>query len=166
MKNYIARLLFALIIIGTIACETEEDTPSPETETKVEELVFGIYYGRCRGDCTHLFKINAAGLFPDTISGRLENGKWDNFDNTTPLSTEDYALASVLSSSVPEVLLNSPAGKFGNPNAADQGTLFVVAVQGGNQLGPWKIDPFETALNEDILPFQRELLRVINALRN
>lgn len=163
MRNSI---LFFLVIGCFFACKTPDEVTTTEIETetsKVDELVFGLYYGRCAGDCTHFFKLRDGQLFKDAIEGRYDGQEWDVFGETA-LKDENYRTAAGLLESIPDALLESTEEKFGSPNVADQGTILVVAIQDGTQLGPWQIDPRTDALPENLQAFQMEMRTAIDAL--
>lgn len=165
MKN----LLLLLLLLGfTTACDSNNDTPEPEEEiieSRLDELVFGIYYGRCSGDCTHFFKLKDGVMYKDVIEERYDGTEWDRFSASTA-RTDEYELAVGLMESIPDFLLESTQEKFGNPNAADQGTFFVVAKKGDTQMGPWLIDPFANQVGEELQDFHAELTEVLSILVN
>ncbi len=163
MRNSI---LFFLFIGCFFACKTADDVTTTETETetsKVDELVFGLYYGRCAGDCTHFFKLRDGQLFKDAIEGRYDGQEWDVF-NESAAPNEDYRMTAGLLESIPDALLGSTEEKFGSPNVVDQGTILVVAIKSGTQLGPWQLDPRTDELPENLQVFQTEIRTAIDAL--
>ncbi len=165
MKNV---MLFLLLIGGILACKTTDDVITADDETndaKVEELVFGIYYGRCAGDCTHFFKLKDDQLFRDAIEGRYDGRDWDVFQETAAERTA-FERAESLLDMVPDALLGSTEEKFGSPNVVDQGTLLVVATKDGTQLGPWQIDPITDNLDDNLKDFQIEMKAIIDELTN
>ena len=160
-------ILFCLVIGCLFACKTTDDVVTTEetSSAKIEELVFGLYYGRCVGDCTHFYKLQDGQLFKDAIEGRYDDINWDVFASSAA-PTESYDLAKGLMESIPDALLESRETTFGSPNVVDQGTMFITAMQDGTPLGPWKLDPRTDQLPTELHVFQTQVKEAIDALMN
>lgn len=134
MKSILSlMLLSALLLLG---CEKEKTAPSGSESTE-DYLIFGHFYGFCRGEeCIQTYQLTATKLYEDT-SDVYYNLEHDY--SFVERSSEDFALASHLLDSFPTDLLDEEPEVIGCPDCADQGGLLLVYEINGIKRS-WRID--------------------------
>lgn len=131
------RKLCILLIITTILASCNSTKTDVKTnDTTDQYLVFGKFYGHCRGDCTTLYKLEGTQLFADDLERFTD---WDSLKfKSAALPNDRYQAAKSLLDAFPQELLNAEE-TIGCPDCADQGG-FAVEIRKEGKLHRWRID--------------------------
>lgn len=138
------RKLFLLLIITNILASCNSTKTDVKTNNAAEQyLVFGKYYGHCRGECATLYKLEGNQVFADDLERFTD---WTELKfKTTALSKERYEAAKALLDAFPQELMAAEE-TIGCPDCADQGG-FALEIKKNGKLYHWRIDT-----NRDALP--------------
>lgn len=148
--------LLLLIAITVSSCSSKKDiSPTPQ-------LVFGVSYGMCGGDCDHYFAISEGKLYPTTgkyFPGPLVIG-------TGTLSQTKYLMAQTVLNDIPELLKQQQVDNatFGCPDCHDQGGMNFEYLYNGEVI-KWHIDTDTSALPVELKEFAYRTLDIINQLK-
>ncbi len=105
-----------------------------------DTLVFGHFYGQCRGEtCVETFKLANGKVYEDT----KDDYTHQSF-NFQPLSKRQYHQVKSLLTQVPTELLTHKEGQIGCPDCADGGGIYIAVTQKGTlksgTVRSWQID--------------------------
>jgi hypothetical protein len=144
------QILLMLTIILLFSCRKQDDF----LPNNSSYFAFGAYHGYCAGNCAHFYSISSGYLFQDNM---------ERFDgtlkfNSNALTQAKYALALQVKTDFPQYLLDRPNIVIGQPDAHDQGGVYIELVQNG-VMKKWTIDP-----DVEMLPV--EIRNYISALSN
>lgn len=148
-----------------MACQSQQKTPS--TTTRSGELIFGEFYGRCRGseECVEIFKLTGEGLYED------QRDVYPNGDalqvSFKPLSAGQYAKAKDLLGELPHELLQLKEPTIGCPDCADQGG-YLIAYRDSEDKGEhqiWRVDKRLDQLPDYLQPFVQSIEQTIDAIQ-
>ncbi|MEZ4981145.1 MAG: hypothetical protein R2769_06065 [Saprospiraceae bacterium] len=150
------KITFLLSILALASCGKETLTTISD-----EQFVFAVYYGECQGNCFTGFKMQEGEIFPD-----IEDfGYQEEYDfSTTPLSQEEYELASELLDEFPKELLDSRKDTYGCPDCTDQGVVYL-ELQTKNGIRKWMLDTFDEDQSQEIIDFKDKVLKTIQDLK-
>ena len=124
MKKSLAVWLLAFTVF---AC----DDAAPFPFTTSDYLVFGAFAGECYGDCLASFRVMNKRLEEDTTN---QYYRYDyEFRADRELSSDAFEKAKVLMDDLPADLIRSDLDSYGCPDCADQGALFLMFEQAGEQ---------------------------------
>ena len=163
----VKQISLALMLLLSIAsCKKEETT----TNTTVQRLVFGTYFGECLTDCVTIFALDSANVQQDTLINTFIpiNYVFAGVD----LSNDKFEQVKHLLTDIPTELTTTPNKTYGCPDCHDQGGIYVEvtiiqAALGGNVLTTHKytIDTDNTTdQSSDILSFKTKILTAIQQL--
>ncbi len=155
--------LCSILFVLTLSNCTMVDPVRAELEIN-PVLVFGTYYGFCGGDCAHLYKIENQKLYADQGIDNLYLFR----DRELPFATEprpeeDYAKAKFLISDFPNQLLQEEQQTLGNPDAHDQGGIFLELTM-GEEVKKWYLDTSTERLPEYLQEYAKQVMAVVEML--
>jgi len=152
-------LCFFVIFASCNSSKTEVNTNLPDNQY----LVFGKFFGHCRGECATLYKMDNNQLFADELE-RFSG--WNELKfKTTPLSNEAYQTAKTLLESFPQELLNVREETIGCPDCADQGG-FAIEIRRNGETRRWRIDTNRADLPDYLKMYVDKLDSVLTRLEN
>ena len=163
----IKQISLALMLLLSIAsCKKEETT----TNTTVQRLVFGTYFGMCSTNCVTVFALDSAKVQQDTLVNVIISTSY--VFAGVDLSNDKFVQVKHLLTEIPDELTTTPDKTYGSPDSHDQGGVYVeVAVLqtalGGDVLTTHKytIDTDNTTdQSSDILSFKTKILTAIQQL--
>ncbi len=154
MKNYLFILLAATLFSG--ACKKGNVDPTEQ----IDYLIFGISYGFCPSNCTHLYKLENEELFADDIDIGIPNPVPFL---PTPLPDTKYQLAKDLLTTFPSDLLQSNQAVYGCPDCSDQGTVYIELKYSGT-VRSWRLDPLDVGQTQAIIDYRKKIEDLKNLL--
>lgn len=162
--------LTALVITLFTACEHNElsepfGESQPETTVAAGRLVFGQYYNFCpsTSDCAQVYKLEGNQLYADETNRVFGRDAKITF-KTSPLPADKYDQAKALADNIPAELLTSTEEVFGSPDSYDQGGIVLEITRNGKPKR-FYLDNDENALPPSLVPYAREVKRVIEVLK-
>jgi len=133
MQKFIS---FIILLVFLSACGKEPDVMISNNEA---DLIIGLTYGECLGDCSHLYKLEMGELFADE-----EETWWRSSDD--PIFSDEAlnnptSLAEIerLATAFPEFLIQTEETRFGCPDCGDWGALHVIKNIDGQERY-WNLD--------------------------
>lgn len=163
----VKQISLALMLLLAIASCKKQETA---TNTTVQRLVFGTYFGECLTDCVTIFALDSAKVQQDTlINGFIStNYVFAGVD----LSNDKFEQVKHLLTEIPTELTTTPNKTYGCPDCHDQGGIYIqveVPVEGfgGNLIltRKYTIDTDNTTdQSSDILSFKTKILTAIQQL--
>lgn len=126
-------LLLALFSFTFTSCSDEEIIDDTV-------FIFGSTYGFCVGNCTHLFLYDGTTAYRDNMERYVEPPTFSDISEADIASS-----AQLLLDEFPDLLKESSDERYGCPDCADQGTLFL-RLQEGDGIRTWYLD---TRVQED-----------------
>lgn len=165
MKNVI--LLFCSLAIFLLFSTCTEDKTANGLQIE-NYLIFGTYYGECQGDCVRMYYLKPAEqqLFIAS-EPKYPVYEADSFPyglHFVTVSQQQYALAKELINKVPENLFGESELVIGEPDAADQGGVYV-EINHRNMIHKYYIDTNKEAIPAYLHAFVDEILNTVAALR-
>jgi hypothetical protein len=149
------------LLITTFACTPkEEDQLSTLNIGSVDHFAFGTYYGHCLSNCTHVYKLEGNGLYPDLI----DRGYPDTtiaYD-TKSLSTDAVNSAKTLLKDFPADLLKEKE-QVGCPDCADHGG-FYVEIKQGETTRSWRIDTDDKQIPAYLSAYTAKIRKTLDGL--
>jgi len=147
--SFLAFLLFICASCG------DDDMKSSVTD---DDVIIGLYFGECIGDCATMYLLSGEEIFPDVI----ENGYSEEpafSDEAIIVDNNIRSRFTSLGSDTPQMLLDNPGGVFGMPDAGDWGAIYY-------QLGEtsWTLDNAIENNPEEIQDFVTEIIALIGEL--
>lgn len=154
LKN---RLVLLLMILASVSgCEKN-------LEPGIDgNLVFGVAYGFCAGDCAHFFQIKEGALFKDKVERYAGD---DLIFEDAPLSNDKYILAEPLVRDFPKYLIENPNETIGCPDCADQGGYHLILKNEGESQY-WHIDTSTGSHPQEIRAYIEQLKSVLEQLQD
>lgn len=149
--------LFGLSVL-CIQCAPEQLMEGPVDETI---LIFGIYYGFCAGNCTHIYKLEDGELYQDNVDHL--NPEQLTFE-LSPLPEEDYISAKVVLENFPEKLLDEEEDYIGLPDAHDQGGYYI-EYRKEDIHRFWRIDTVDSRIPAYLANYMDLVQSVVNQLK-
>lgn len=158
-------LLLGIGFLSLMACQSQQNTPNATTLSG--ELIFGEFYGRCRGseECIEIFKLTAEGLYED------QRDVYPSSDalqvSFKPLSAGQHAKAKDLLGQLPRELLKLKQPTIGCPDCADQGG-YLIAYRVSEDKGErqiWRVDKKLDQLPDYLQPFVQSIEKTIDAIQ-
>lgn len=145
-----------------MACYPPQPTTSNTPTAKTEELVFGTFYGRCRGseECIELFKLTDGQLYEDRKDA-YPNGDNPSFEFEA-LDQTAYNKAKGLMAQFPNALLEEQEATLGCPDCADQGGYFI-GYKNEGQFTYWRVDKNLSNVPAYLHRFLKEVEETIQA---
>ncbi|WPP49046.1 hypothetical protein [Catalinimonas niigatensis] len=131
-------------------------------------LVFGTYYGECAENCVNIYylrpgeqhlSVASEPQYPDYKANGFPYGL-----HFVTLSQQQYKLTKDLINQVPENLLIETALVIGEPDATDQGGVYV-EINHRNMMHKYYIDTNKDAIPAYLHDFVDEILNTVAALR-
>ncbi|MEH0156018.1 hypothetical protein V6R21_17860 [Limibacter armeniacum] len=141
--------------------KTLVDSSSSKTTLKDEQLVFGLYYGECLGNCTHLYLIDNEMLYQDDSVTYIIPEQVPFKPEALP--SESYEMAKILLAEFPSALLNETDSIFGCPDCADQGGIFI-RYSYGDKTRTFRIDTNDNDLPEYLIPYSNKVESITSSL--
>lgn len=116
------RKTITALLICFILCSCTDDN-----NESTEELILGVSYGECGGDCAHFFKLENDKLYQDDEDGYWWSGQDGPDFMNKPIDTE-LALTEMknLKTTFPVFLTETDEDRFGCPDCADGGAIHVM----------------------------------------
>ncbi len=125
------------------------------------EIIFGVSYGECLGDCNILYRLSQTAIFPDNCDECTH--KKERFKKT-PLPQASFELAKPLLEKIPGKLLSKPTTKFGCPGCDDGGAYQLQFSEDGADFRIiW--DRHYIDVPEEIKPYLEQVVKVIEELK-
>ena len=155
------------LLLGAFSCSQQNDddlaAPAFVELGDVDHFVFGTFYGRCLGNCTHTFKLKTSGLFADKVDrGYPEPGM--EFEEKS-LSKEDIELATKLLKDFPEELYKEEGEILGCPDCADQGGFYLEIQVGKSAPRVWRIDTDDSRISAYLSAYTAKVRKVVEELQ-
>ncbi|MCI0708134.1 MAG: hypothetical protein L0Y80_11695 [Ignavibacteriae bacterium] len=152
-------LIISALVLTTTSCTRIAD---PDSGIRADYLVFGRFAGLCLGEqCVEIFKIEKTALFEDTLDqhpANLYNGSY------VRLSDEQYNEVSHLTAIVPYDVFSLQDGVIGQPDAHDQGGIYLELVKDGVRRS-WRIDTVKERIPEFLHAFLDSAQAAVNKLQ-
>ena len=163
----IKQISLALMLLLSIASCKKEETA---TNTTVQRLVFGTYFGECLTDCVTIFALDSAKVQQDTLINTFIpiNYVFAGVD----LSNDKFVQVKHLLTEIPTELTTTPNKTYGCPDCHDQGGIYIQVEIPAEGLGgnliltrKYTIDTDNTTdQSSDILSFKTKILTAIQQL--
>lgn len=149
------RILLSYICLSLLlfSCSDEEIDQSVS-----QNVIIGLFFGKCAGDCAEMYLYNGGELFPDIIT----NGYTEEpiFSNTSiVVSDEIRAILESLGPDTPQLLSDNVGGIFGQPDAGDWGAIYY---QRGND--SWTLDNANDNNPDEIQEFVARIQALMTVL--
>lgn len=124
-----SKLIFSLaVVLSVLACKKTDNGPTIATD--VEQIIFGVGYAECFGDCSRNFRLTTTQLFADNC----DYCPFTNIDfQTTPLADEKFQIAKPLFDALPAMLLNTAEAVYGCPGCSDEGGYYLEITKDGEK---------------------------------
>lgn len=114
--------MLALIACVFVSCDKTEDPPVNNPD---DFFVFGRFYGECLGEeCIEIFKLQDGKLFEDRNDQYVSNESFYVADFQA-LDDSKYEAVKDLWSFIPGAIYEEDQVRFGCPDCADQGGLYL-----------------------------------------
>lgn len=155
MLNKIWIYFFVMVAVGfSVACDKNDNSPVINSE---DFLIFGHFYGHCLGEqCIEIFKLQDQKLYEDQNDQYVSNEGFYQADFQV-LDQDKYDIAKDLWSLVPEAIYEEDQLRFGCPDCADQGGIYL-ELQKGTFHEYWILDQ-----NQDLVPeYLHQIMDAIN----
>ena len=123
MKKALAILL---LCVGVFSCD-EDVFPYHSTDY----LIFGSFGNECSGDCMTAYRVTDLKVEEDDWTQRFSNDY--QFIPTRLLDSDALQRAQELMENLPADLINNDEERYGCPDCADQGAVFLTFHQRGEQ---------------------------------
>ena len=149
MNKSILCCILIINIVLFLAC-SKEGSPTDSNEY----FIYGTSFGFCIGNCTHLFKLENGEVFPDVVD-RLNV---DELVFSVEADNDQLDVALRLHDAFPNILLDSDQDRYGCPDCADQGTIFIQR-KIGDEVRSWFIDTRESKDWSDELKEYHSILK-------
>ncbi len=147
MKNLLSILLLSFCLFS---CKEDE-------VIETDYLIFGHFYGECIGEsCVLMYKVEETRVLEDTVADYPNQQMTYSGNFNVELSNTDFELASELIDLVPEELFEETNTIIGQPDAADQGGLYLEYNFEGERRY-WYIDQNKGFLPQYLHPFIDEI---------
>ncbi len=121
-------LLPFVLLLGLFACHKNDC--SPTSASQGDQIIFGVSYAECAGDCSRNFRLTTDQLFADDC-------EYCYFDQITfqalPLPVEKFEIAEALLGTVPTALIHTPDTVYGCPGCADEGGYYLEIIRNGDK---------------------------------
>lgn len=132
---------------------------------EIDKLVFGTYYGMCKGKCVHVYELDNAGLRRDD-SAHYGSLNWAYyFTATGKMTAEQHKAALSLLKKVPLELCNKNRVTVGSPDSHDQGGIYLEIVSGPADVR-MKLDIDDTPeQSAEVRAFKKQLLGLIEKMK-
>lgn len=156
--RYSKLTLFAVLIsmMSITACQKDEEVSS-------DDLIFGLSYGECTGDCSYLYLLHNGELFADD---GVEHFIPDAIPfQSTAEPDSDYQLSKNLLDDFPEQLVSNGQSSYGCPDCLDQGTIYLELRRNGS-VYKFELDPDGDSGDPAIDAYGSEVIRVVDLLRS
>lgn len=125
-------------------------------------IVFGRYYGECFGEhCREMFKIDYGLLFEDTLD-HYPSGLYTG--NFVLLDGIKFSSVRHVRETIPEDIFTLTDGRIGQPDAHDQGGVYVELERNGRRHF-WLIDTIESRIPEFLHPVVDTVLNAVRRLQ-
>ena len=154
-------LLPLIILLGMLACKKSDCGPMPATN--LDQVIFGVSYAECGGDCARNYRLTPNELFADDCD-------YCYFTNigfqTTPLPDEKFQIAKPLlaSASVPAAVVTTPDTVFGCPGCHDEGAYYLeVTKDNQKHLFRWSSDFID--IPQDLQPYFQQVMQTLQDLQ-
>jgi len=115
-------LFFSVVILSSIACETD-DLSDP---VLTDELIIGLSYLECGGDCAFLYQLKGDKVYTDDGVERVESVVDGLNFSSPPIAYVTQARYDSLFSYLPSGLDDYVLSDFGCPDCGDWGSLHVI----------------------------------------
>lgn len=148
------------LLFLTTALVISSCSESSDSESNITEMIIGVSFGECIGDCATMFQFREDMVFADVVenlfSGDLE------FSNEA-LMLEENLIQDFknLETLVPVTLINNDAVSYGCPDCGDWGAIFFSLND-----RVWTLDNAVENNPEEIQPFVSEIQSLIQVLSN
>lgn len=152
-------LLFALCIFT--ACEPNDEN----LDTLKDELIVGLSYGQCSGDCAFLYLLKDGMIFADDGVDGVGDPASFAF-SATPLTNYDELLYDSLLVELPVGLEKFEAVDFGCPDCTDGGTLHLIRVTENGEYSAYSLDHQVENMAGALQPYGRLLQRALLDFRD
>ena len=145
------KLVYALLTCFILSSCTDDNNAS------ADELILGISYGECGGDCAHFFKLEDNKLYRDDEENYWWSGQ-ERPDFMNESFGNDAALTEIknLKTSFPKFLIEANEDRFGCPDCADQGAIHVMRRVDGEEQW-WTLDNDISKNPEGLQEWTREV---------
>ena len=155
------RVLIAIIAVLPASCD--KNTSQELSLGPIEELIFGVGFAECGGDCAKIYQLKGELLFADEDINYITSVEQEFTFQAEPLHPDKFRTAEVLLKTFPEELWIEQQQIIGQPNAHDQGGI-ILAVTRAGITKRWYIDLVEERQPKYLIPYTREIKAVINKL--
>ncbi len=156
------KILFPLaLLLSIVACQKTNENPERlETPGSYpEQIIFGLSYGMCTGECSENYRITATAIYPDACTYCYPTLEFQ----TTPLDNQQFQAAKPLLESVPEELLSAEKTVFGCPGCRDEGAYYLEITQNGEKhVVRWSED--YTDVPDNLRPYFEQIAQMLEHL--
>ena len=154
MSSY--KVFFCLLIhLFFISCD---DRDTNNTSSARNEMIIGLYFGECIGDCATFYRLDERNVYADVI----ENGYSEDpaFSSESLNTTEELLNAFIdLENQIPTMLINNEEDSYGCPDCGDWGAIGFI-YQGRR----WTLDNSLNGNPDEIQAFVAEIQRLVMEL--
>jgi hypothetical protein len=163
-RLFLVAFMLTLLVALAWRCERETFQPvRPEADATIERLIFGRYNSFCSGrDCADYFLLEDGLLYADMDDYQRKpfpvRGDWQ------ALTKEEYGMATVLLTTLPEEIWRSEHDVFGAPDAYDQGGYYLEVSLSSGVHRFWLLDTEYEALPEFLRTYTKTMVKVMGEL--
>ncbi len=153
MKFVLTFLAFLLLF----ACN-KADEEEPITFLS-DELIVGLSYGECAGDCAFLYLLKDDMAFEDQNIGSVAIEPENLTFSTTPIPNITQERIDSLFSQLPERLDDYETEDFGCPDCGDWGSLHVIRITDSGDYQAYVLDNATENMTASLQPYGRLIQR-------
>ncbi|MFK8056628.1 MAG: hypothetical protein AB8F78_10950 [Saprospiraceae bacterium] len=153
----LVHLFIPLLLFG--ACSADETT------VITNELVIGLSYGECTGDCAFLYLLKDDMVYTDSGVDRVSFDPANHTFSSTPLPNIDQLLYDSLFSQLPGNLGEYEREDFGCPDCGDGGSLHVIRSTEEGVYNIYQLDNMTEEMDAGLRPYGRLMKRALVAFR-
>ena len=158
------KLKYLILAVTTLFLLTTCKKNDQDSSREVEYIVFGHFYGECVGkDCIDIFKMDCCHIYEDTndfYPNMIDPYKASYIE----LDSRERDSVSFLIYRIPHVLFFETARFIGQPDAADQGGLYVEIKCVGKPVQYWFIDQNKANIPSYLHTFVDDINKAVKLL--
>jgi len=151
----------SLLIVLLFSCEAEELADPILTD----ELIIGLSYGECGGDCAFLYQLKNDKVYADAGVERV----WSEIDNlrfsSVPVANVEPARYDSLFSQLPGSLDSYESSDFGCPDCGDWGSLHIIRTTEAGEYVSYVLDNQTGSMAAGSQPYGRLIQRSLVEFR-
>ena len=156
------KVLYVLaLMLMFISCESDDE----QFSLNQDEIIVGLSFGQCGGDCSYVFLIQDNKVFPDEGVDRIPIDPSELSFSSIPLDGFDTSRIDSLLDEYPVNLSDFEQADFGCPDCGDWGALHVFRSSEVGIFESYTLDNATSNMNPALQPYGELLQRSIDDFR-